>query len=262
MKLKLHPKKSVAASFWILSLLLFTVSGCASSPGTLSKKDRIEKLLDIAGASISDGDLIGALETLNEVQALDDSLPRTHYLYALAYLNKNEIALAETNARRSLELDPDYSTGKNALGKILLDQGRLKEAEPLLKSAANDLLFRESYLAKTNLGILYFRKMDFRNSELWLQRAISDNGPTTCLARYHLGKTQLEMKAIDKALRSFTLASKGVCGGLGEAHLAVGQTLLRQKKFDQARAKFIEIERLFPGTETSDQAAEAIRGLP
>ena len=258
MKLKIHP--------WTRALLLpalaLGLSSCASSTGTLSKKDRIDRLLDIAGAAIADNDAITALETLNQVQSMDDSVPREHHLYALAYLSKNETAMAEQSARRALKLDPVFSAAQNTLGKILLDQGRLNEAESVLKSAANNILFREAYLAKTSLGILYYRKMDFKNSELWLQRAIAENGPVTCLAYYHLGRTQLEQKNIDKALRSFNLASKGSCGGLTEAHIAVGKTLLRQKKYDQARAKFIEIQRLFPGSETSEQATEIIRGIP
>lgn len=247
---------------FLLPSLILVLASCASSPGTLSKKERIDRLLDIAGAAIADNDSITALETLNEVHSMDDTLPREHQLFALAYLNKNEITLAETSARRALSLDPGFSAAQNTLGKILLDQGRLNEAETLLKTAAGNILFREAYLAKTNLGILYYRKMDFKNSELWLQRAIADNGSTTCIAHYHLGRTQLELKSLDKALRSFNLASKGACGGLTEAHLAVGKTLLSQKRYDQARAKFVEIQGLFPGTETSDQAAEIIRGIP
>lgn len=253
---------TVALSMGMTLGVTLGMTGCASSPGTLSKQERVERLLDIAGAAISENDMVSAFETLNQVQSLDASQPREYYLYALAYLNKNEVAKAESSARKALDIDPDYSAAKNTLGKILLDQGRLTEAEPLLKSAANDLLYRDSYLPKTNLGLLYFRKMDLKNSELWLQRAIADNGPTTCLAHFHLGKLQLEQKSLDKALRSFNQASKGPCGGLTEAHFAVGQTLLRQKKFDLARAKFVEIQRLFPGGEASEQAAEAIRGIP
>jgi type IV pilus assembly protein PilF len=266
MKSKIQRWTSVAltAAFVIGAPLGLTLglTGCASSPGTLSKQERIERLLDIAGAAISESDFVSAFETLKQVQSMDDSVPRQYFLYSLAYLNKNEIGLAESNARKALELDPDYSAAKNALGKILLDQGRLSEAEPLLKSAANDILFREAYLSKTNLGLLYFRKMDLKSSELWLQRAIADKGPTTCLALFHLGKVQLEQKNLEKALRNFHMASRGSCGGLSEAHLAVGQTLLKQRKFDLARAKFIEIQRLFPASETSDQAIEAIRGIP
>ncbi len=261
--MNLKPKMSLLGLF--LPALPLLISACASSPSgvrTLSKQEKINGLMNIASAAVTEGDSISAIESLNQIKELDDSIPQEYYLYALAYLNKNELALAEDSARTALKLDPKFTAAKNALGKILLDRGRLQEAEPLLKAAASDILYRESILPKINLGILYFKKMDYASSEKWLNLAISDGGPTACMAQYYLAKISLERNELGKASRNLHAATKGSCSGISEAHLALGQTLVRQKRYDQARAKFIEIQRLFPDSDAYDKAGEYLRGIP
>lgn len=245
--------------------ILLLMSACASSPNaprTLSKQEKIDGLMKIAAAAVNDKDHISALEALKRVEELDDSIPQEHYLYALAYLGKNELALAEASARTALRLDPKFTAAKNTLGKVLLDQGKLQESETLLKAAAADILYRESVLPKINLGILYFKKSNFPESEKWLNQAIAEGGTVTCMAQFYLGKIMLERNELGKAARNLTLATKGACSGISEAHIALGKTLIRQKRYDEARSKFIEIQRLFPEGDSYDQAAEYLRGIP
>ena len=243
-------------------LLLLTACASTSSRHTLSNDEKIEGLFTIAAAAVSEKDPITAIETLNQIQALDDSLPREYFLYALAYLDKNELALAEKAARQALKLDPDYTAAKNALGKILLDQGRYSAAEPLLKAAAGDILFRDSALPKTNLGILYFKTGNLTEAETWLNRALEEKSRVSCLTRYFLGRVKLQKNELPLAARNLMLSVKEGCGTLSEAHLAYGQTLIRQKRFDEARTKFIEIQKLFPNSDVSDQADQYLKGIP
>jgi type IV pilus assembly protein PilF len=249
----------------ILPALPLLISACASSPNAvrpLSKQEKIEGLLNIASASVTEGDAISAIESLNRVKELDDSIPEEHYLYALAYLQKNELALAEDSARTAVKLNPKFTAAKNALGKVLLDRGNLREAEPILKEAASDILYRESVLPKINLGILYFKKTDYASSEKWLNLAVADGGPSTCMAQYYLAKIFLERNELGKASRNLISSTKGACAGLSDAHLTLGQALVRQKRYDAARAKFIEIQKLFPDSDAYDKAADYLRGIP
>jgi type IV pilus assembly protein PilF len=249
----------------VLSILSVLGSACSSSPKgvrSLSKQEKIDGLMKIAEAAVTENDPISALETLNQIRELDSSIPRVYYLYSLAYLNKKELALAEDAARRAVKLDPRYTSAKNALGKVLLDRGNLQEAEPLLKEAASDILYRESVLPKINLGILYFKKMDYANSEKWLNAAISEGGPVICMARFYLGRVQLELNQTGKAVKNLMTSIKGACSGISDAHMELGKAFIRQKRYDEARAKFIEIQRLFPEGDTYDQAGEFLRGIP
>jgi tetratricopeptide (TPR) repeat protein len=248
----------------LLGLFFLGLMGCATgSSRTLSSKEtKVDGLLNLASASINEGDYISALEYLNQARDLDDSNPKEYYFYSLAYLGKKEVRLATDAARRAIHLDPKYSAAKNTLGKLLLDQGKYDESEKYLLEAANDLLNRESGLPKFNLGVLYFKTLKYAKSEKWLNLAIDERSSLSCLAQFYIGKIRLSQNDLTHAEKAFTASAKGNCSAMSEAHLAIGQTLAREKKYDQARSKFIEIQRLFPSSDAYDKAVEYLREIP
>jgi type IV pilus assembly protein PilF len=245
----------------ISGFILGCLVSCASSSSS-KKSATIEGLLNIAGASISEGDYITALEYLSQADALDSANPRAHHLYSLAYLGKREFALAEASVRESLRLNPQYSSAKNTLGKILMDLGKFTEAEGWLRQAASDLLNREADRAKLNLGILSQKTLKADLAEYWFNRVIEERTSLACLAHFQLGRMQIEKNELSKAERNFRLAAKGSCSGLSEPHLAIGQVLSRQRRYEEARAKYVEIQRIFAGTDASEKALEQLRALP
>lgn len=241
--------------------------GCASSSGDrpekqLSKHERAILSLDLAAANIAENDGTGALLALRESEQLENDIPETYYLYALAYHLKNEPALAIQSARKAIDMKPNFSKAKNTLGKLLLDQGKYDDAEKFLKEAAQDLLFNEAFLAKANLGVLYYKKMNFPKAETYLTQAIQEGRDRTCVAAYYRGKIYMEQNLLDKALSDFNRASHNSCSRITEAHLAKGQTLIRMKRYDLARAKMLEIKQLFPMSEAADKAQQYLREIP
>jgi len=248
------------------AIFALAFSGCASTnpdaPHELPKAEKVKMLLPIAAADITDNDSTSALQVLAQIRDADDSIAEEYYLYALAYIQKNELKLATESARRAIKLDPKYSAAKNTLGKLLLDQGKYEESERYLLESANDLVFRDAYLPKTNLGILYYKRDNLAKADLWLSKAITDGGPLVCLAYFNRGKVRSDQNSLVAAERDFDQASRGSCAGMSDAHIAYGKTLIREKKYDQARAKFIEIQRLFPSSDASDQATQYLREIP
>jgi Flp pilus assembly protein TadD len=164
--------------------------------------------------------------------------------------------------RESLRLNPQYSSAKNTLGKILMDLGKFTEAEGWLRQAASDLLNREADRAKLNLGILNQKTLKADLAEYWFNRVIEERTSLACLAHFQLGRMQIEKNELSKAERNFRLAAKGSCSGLSEPHLAIGQVLSRQRRYEEARAKYVEIQRIFAGTDASEKALEQLRALP
>jgi type IV pilus assembly protein PilF len=242
-------------------LLLLTLSAC-STPSTSKKTATIEGMLNIAGAAINEGDHITALEYLNQAHALEPDHAKGHHLYALAYIGKREYKLAEESARQSVRLDPKFTAARNTLGKILMDLGKFNEAETLFKQAASDLLNREADRAKLNLGILYIKTLRPELAEHWLKQTLEDRTPISCLAHFQLGKLALEKNELPKAERHYRSSAKGMCSGMSETHLAIAQVLSRQKRYEEARAKLVEIQRIFVGTDASEKAIEHLRDLP
>ena len=246
-----------------LPLLAIVLVSCASSgKKKLSDQDRAQGLLDLASASVTENDPTSAIQTLNQVRAIDESIPEEHYLYALAYFQKGALVEAIRSARRAIELKPTYSQAKNTLGKLLIDQGHYAEAEKFLLEAANDFTFRDAYLAKTNLGILYFKTMKTDKASLWLTDAITEAGPSACIAEFYRGQIELDHQSFERAQADLKASTRNQCSGMPETHLALGQALIRMKKYDQARLKLLEIQKLFPESEASIKAAQYLREIP
>lgn len=257
--------RSTLVGHFLTLVLTVSLAACSSSPKSDQKvtgKERAQMLLELAGANLTENDATGALIALNEAREIDDSMPEAYYLYALAYFQKNEIKLATEAARKAVQLKPNFSSAKNTLGKLLLDQGKLPEAEKYLTEAAKDLTARDSFIAKTNLGILYYKKMNFELAKQWLSSAIQDAGDAACMASYYRGQIYLEENNFEKARQDFLKGSRNACSQFADGHLAFGRTLIRMKKYDQARAKLLEVQQLFPTSDAAEKANTYLREIP
>src|SRR2546426_741349 len=71
----------------------------------------------------------------------------------LAYLQKNQLAQAETSFRRIVALAPDQALGYANLGLVQLRQGRYREAETAIRRAAADR--KSTRLNSSHLVISY-----------------------------------------------------------------------------------------------------------
>jgi len=103
--------------------------------------------------------------------------PRPHLNLAIAYLNHDQTALAIEEARRGVELKPDYAAFR-VLGSAYLDAGRIEEAIPVLEKALE--LNSNGLQARLLLGRAYARQGRYdlalaRYQEL-LQRASTNAG--------------------------------------------------------------------------------------
>jgi type IV pilus assembly protein PilF len=245
--------------------LLLAVTALACSSGQTKKDpsptERARLLTDIASAALGEGDSTGALAYLDQAQQLDPKSPGIHYLFALAYYQKKELDLAIASARKTVTLAPRFTDAKNTLGKLLVEKGEYDEAEPLLREAASDLKNPNAYMARTNLGMLYFKsgKKDLAKAEF--TRVIGENAQNGCVSAYFRGQIFFEQGLFEKAQKDFHLAGRGYCGNLRDAHILEARTLMELGRKDLARAKLIEIQKLFPNSTEADTAAKLLRQI-
>lgn len=240
----------------------FFFTGCATTQSGLSKKDEAILLVDSAASSLNEGDATGALESLNRAVVLDSSNPKVFYLYTLAYHQKKQFILALESAEKAVKLDPKSSQSRNALGKLLLDSGKLNEAEKHLKLAAEDLTNREAYIARTNLGLLYQKRGETEKAEAEFSRAIEEEPYLSCLAAFYRGQIETARGELLKAQADYSKAIHAGCSGFSDAHLNLGKTYIRMKKYDQARAKLLEIGELFPHSSAAETATQLLKEIP
>jgi Tfp pilus assembly protein PilF len=244
------------------ALLILGMTGCASLRSRESSPSEAAKWVGLAEASLGDQDPVGALQALEKAEQIDADLPALHHVRALAYLARNDLSSAMPAIRRARELDLRDSSIATTMGKILMDAGRMAEAEQVLLQAARDPLYRGAFRARTNLGILNLRRDDLIAARLHLDRAIQDSPEQACVAHYFRGQVSIRQGRLREAIRDLERSTQKLCVGYAEAELLLGSTLISDKQYDRARRQFLEIRQRFPGTQWADAAMDRLRGLP
>jgi type IV pilus assembly protein PilF len=247
-------------------LLIAALSACASSgKSKLSGSEKSRMLVEAAAAAKAEGDLVGALQFLSDAEQLDGSQAELHHLRAIVLNLKRERELAIESVRRALEIQPKYSDAMNTLGRLLMDQGSASataEAEKWLKKASSDLLYRDAWKAKTNLGIIHYRRADDTRALEYLNKAVDSSPLHACVAHYYIGHIKLKSGSFLDAARSYDRATQKFCAGFADAHLAEGVALERGREYEKARKKFVEVLKNFPNTIVAEQATNRLKGLP
>ncbi len=207
-----------------------------------------------------EGDGVGALQTLSEAKALDPELPEIYHSEAIALHGKRDYESALLHVNKALSLAPSYTEAKVTRGKILMDLGRYQDAQVDLLSVTKDHLYRDSFKAWINLGVINYRLEHDAEAKKFLQEALVASPNKACLAHYYLGHIALRAEAFKDAIRNYQQASIRGCAKIGDAKVALGIALTKNKQFELARKTFLEIQKLYP--EHADQAMEKLKELP
>jgi Tfp pilus assembly protein PilF len=244
---------------------IFVCGACATTQSEkkeLSHKERARMLIDIANGALNEGDATGALVNLMAAEKEDEDLPELHHSKALAFFAKHDLSTAIIEAKKAVELRQDYSDANNTLGKLLMDADKPLEAIAPLTRAAKDPLYRESYKALTNLGILNYRRAEYTQAETNLSDAITAAPAAACVAYYYRGHLRLREARFNEAANDYDHAGKRLCAGFADAQLAVGIAYERSKQYELARKKFVEVQERYPNTKVAEQAVQHLRSLP
>ncbi len=248
-------------------LLALAVLGFATGCSTpakreLSSQDRARLHVEIANGALLEGDPTGALQSLARAEAEDPRIPELHHSRSLAFAARKERAAAIASARRAVELKPDYSDANNTLGKLLLDEGSLGEAQVYLLRASGDPLYREAYKPKTNLGILHYRRGELTDAEARFQEAITLAPQIACVARYYMGHIHSKQGRLKAAIQDYDLATRRQCANFADAHYALGIAYQLDHQYEQARKKYLEVQNRFPDAPVSVHAIQQLRSIP
>ena len=246
--------------------LLLVQTACSSATTREQKElthtERAQLLIDIANGALAEGDATGALQNLSAAEKEDARLPELYHSKALAFFQKHDLDDAIAAARKAVEIKSDYSDANNTLGKLLIDRGNGDQATAPLLLAANDPLYRDAYKPFTNLGILYYRRGDYAHAEDYFTRAIEKSPNGACVAFYYRGHLRLRATRFPEAVKDYDSAGKRTCANFADAHLAMGIAYERNKQFDLARKKYLEIQARYPKSQIAEQAMSHLRLLP
>jgi type IV pilus assembly protein PilF len=167
-----------------LALLVFLLTGCASSPSTavpgsdlLTESDesvarkRARIRLELAVGYYSNGQTTIALDELKQSIAADPTLLEAHNLRGLIYMRLNDPALAEESFRKALQINPQAATVQHNLGWLLCQQSRMAEASRQFLNAIAEPSYVDKAKSWMALGLCQAKTGQRAEAEASLLRA-------------------------------------------------------------------------------------------
>lgn len=256
--------KFLTGFFIIVAVSTQLSCSTAEKNGTpkLSKTEEARLQVQAATGFLQDKKFALALQSLNDAEKLDDSLPEIYHVRALVDFYREQLPEAIEEEKRALKVNPNYTEANNTLGKFLVDQNKPDEAIPYLEKATSDQVYRELYKPLTNLGIAYYRKALYAKSGEYFNRAIVESPELACVAFYYRGHLDLLNGQVQLAIDDYAQASKHFCTSFVEAHFAQATAYVRAKRTEQAKKKFLEIHDRFPDSPLASKALDEVRKLP
>lgn len=243
--------------------LTFAMLGCAGSQTKkISAEERAALYVDAANSAMMDSDSVSAFEYLKKAEEIAPNMPEIYHTRGLVLASQKEYSQAIESVRKAVSLRATYSAANNTLGKLLMDNGKPDEAVKYLIAAAKDPLNREAFKPYTNLGILYYRKMDYAEAGKYLDHAVIAEPNGACIAYYYRGHVDLQKGRVSQAIHDYDQATRRFCAGFAEAHLALGIAYERSGQYDAARKKYLEIRNHFSTSVVAEQATHHLKHLP
>lgn len=243
---------------------LLGLSSCASTPNAkpLNPSERARLHLEVALASLNEGDLTGTLQSVAAAEAYDPNIPELQLTKGIAYFGKHQPSLAIEFVKKAVSLNPTLSDANNTLGYFLLSQGRYDEAVAPLLKAARDPLYRDSYKSWTNLGVIKFQLGLYSESRNFFDHAIVDAPERACTAYYYRGQLGVQTSNLDAAIQDFQNGTKKFCARSPDTQLALALAHQKKKEYNSARRIYIEVHDRYPNTRFADEAMDQLRNLP
>lgn len=182
--------------------------------------------------------------------------PEIYNLLGLAYTGKKDFEKAEEAFKDALRIKPDYPEVFNNLGSLAVLLQKYDEAISYFKKALEKPGYVNSYLARTNLGWVYYLKGEKDLAITTLLEAYREN-PKYSKALSYLGTIFFNENDLEKAKFYFTQALK-INKYSDEARFYLGEIALREGKVNLARDLWKSLTLLSPESEWARKATERL----
>lgn len=229
------------------------LTACSSNS---DKKKRQADLYFGAGTqSLMSQDYTDALKNLLKANELDPNNSELLNNLGMAYYFKGERDLAIKTLNRSIEINEENSDARINLASIYFHDGDIIRSEKMYKEVLKDLTYEKQARTYYNLGVIELKKQNSVAAENYFKKSVKEDG-NYCPGFYQLGLVQFNRRQFNQALKNFKEASMGVCFNNPAAHFYQGLTLTNLKRFNEARAKYDEIDARFKTSEFATKARQ------
>jgi len=183
-----------------------------------------------------------AKESITKALALDNTLAEAHASLAHVLMNYDwNLAAAEKEFKRSLELKPDYATGHQWFAiHYLTATGRFDEAVQEMKRALE--LEPASLVMNTFMGMTLYYAGRYDEAIDQCRRTI-EMDPNFPVAHWHLGLAYEQKQVLDAATEEFKKAIS-LSGGSPLMKAALGRAYAKSQKQREANEMLNELNQL------------------
>lgn len=168
--------------FFVVTLLVFSLAGCASSGGGGGSSQQ-EGTVD-AQASAKIHTELGAvyygqqrygiaLDELKYALSMNSKYAPAYGVRGLVHMSLQQDKKAEADFQRSLELDPNDSGTRNNYGWFLCQRGREKDSMYQFMEAVKNPLYATPEKAYLNAGLCSKQTGKLNEAEMYLKKALS-----------------------------------------------------------------------------------------
>ena len=182
---------------------------------------------------------------------------RSLYEKALQFGKSGDSEKAIENLKAAISLFPRFPLALNELGVQYLTAGQASKAVEPLRSASK--LVPDAFSPKLNLGIALLETNQIPDAEAQLRDALKITATPT--AHMYLGLTLVKAKRFDEARTELETAISTGGGNLGQAHKFLGGIYWRELEYKRAIDEFETYLRLTPNAPDADRIRGTIKEL-
>jgi type IV pilus assembly protein PilF len=229
-------------------------SGCIST----ARQEKAAGRVSLGAAYLREGNLPGAIETLEEGARLDRRNWAAWNKLGLAYMAAGAYERSEKSFLKSIDLLPEEAETLTNYGSMLIRSGRPSEAIPFLEEATRDLTYRKPALPLSNLGYAYLTLGEYDKALPLFSDAIR-RAPNLCQARFLRGLTYAALEEAPRALGDFDVVIE-MCGDEAPgAYYQAGKLLLETGKRNEGCTYLLTAMQEAADSELGEQARELHR---
>lgn len=200
-----------------------------------------------------------AEEYARKALELDESLPEAHMALAFAYVQKWDLSRAETEFKRTLEINPNFAAARAYYANTLCFSRRFEECLEQIRTCLQlDPLSAETSLWSGN-AYLYSKHYDEAINQF--QNALEID-PNIMMAQNNLGVAYMQKGLVERGLQEILKAVE-IAGDSGFPQVAndLGNAYARLERFDDTKTILSRLFKLYEEKEASIQLAIPIAGL-
>lgn len=172
----------------------------------------------------------------------------------MAFYLKQDHVQAKQHILKALELNTDNAEARGNYASLLMEEGKIEEAETQYKALLKVLTYDKQARTYYNLGLIESKRAQNDKAFAYFEKSVQEEY-NYCPSHMQLGFIYLKGRNHKKALKEFREANMGSCVDDPGPVYYQALTYIEMKEFDNARIKLDEVITRFPNNKFSNMAS-------